>query len=276
MEEKCFNLDNFISEKNQRLVKYLYNEQSKYNAIFDKEVSKNKEVFELYDLLIDRINKLLDSFNLDNPLECSFALNYLIALGLVSTGSVVKTDDNFLLKNNEFICNHGITIVRGFGCCRNFSDFFNDVLKRRMAIHNFYCYSNNIFNQKFTLRKDANHIINLIEFNGSSIGFDAIRNHIYRFINDRQARIVNDLFEDFLTYKPYLEIIRDNCSIADIRKKMEHFSQSSLDFHYTWNDFVDIESSVRKKIDSEKDVLESFDKDTREIRSDIKKKVLII
>lgn len=57
---------------------------------------------------------------------------------------------------------------------------------------------------------------------------------------------------------------------------MEHFSQSSLDFHYTWDDFVDIESSVRKKIDSEKDVLESFDKDTREIRSDIKKKVLII
>ena len=100
----------------------------------DRQQKKQKEqelfssVFEKYDSFISQVANLIKSLGYHSSIECSLVLSYLINKGILS--KVLLFEPEALKQSSEIETCFGTTIIRGKGCCRNYSAIHEDVMKK--------------------------------------------------------------------------------------------------------------------------------------------------
>ena len=120
---------------------------------------------------------------------------------------------------------------------------------------------------------EANHVINLIDYNGEKYGFDAINGGIlFNFISEFQMVPIYKNFNVHLNYKPYGEIMFYRRSFEEIREFLEQIKENG-NSTISHEQLSDIALSSQLSIASNMDIIEDFLRDSRSKVRGIKEKI---
>ncbi len=203
----------------------------------------------------------------NNSLEYGIAISYLIHNGYLCYDKDFKHEEN----KNEIDARYGLTILKGYGCCRNFSDITRDMMMLLdYFVKNLYCYQGNIYQVRNYRRKSANHVINLIEYDGVKYGMDLFNGCIlYRFKNPIILESISETSCLRLANKPYYEIIRGENDIDDILKEIEDYSNEAKKSVISPLEYGEIKAAVTNSLNIRKNDLDGFHNETREMKKKI-------
>lgn len=198
----------------------------------DRQKRKQKEqemfssVLEKYDSFITQVANLIKSLGYHTSIECSLALSYLINKGILSANLLFESEA--LKQSSEIETCFGTTIIRGNGCCRNYSALHEDVMKKLdYFIKQFYCYEPGVLFRDPHFAQ-ANHVISLIEHDDNYYGIDLYNNDVlYRFTKALVLRSISTVLSYKLYYKPYYEIITGESTLEDINRNINEFKKIS-------------------------------------------------
>lgn len=254
--------------------RYLNGDQEALDYIFElrddhlAQVYRDTEMYlktiSLYDSFLNELIDLLLSLNLNNSLEYSIALNYLIDKGYLSDSYIFKHKETFEEVEGKL----GMSIVTGKGCCRNISAFHKDIFdKLDIYSKQFYCYEGIMSG----VNSYSNHVINLVEYKDNLYGIDLHNNSIlFHFKSPMVMKLISLINSGKLRYKPYYEIVTGESGIEDIKSTIEKFREyselkpiSPLEYDY------DIKYSTRELMKSNKTKLENFSERTKVLKKDL-------
>ena len=245
-------LDRFESDCN--VYKYIKeNEKIKYESLLNK-----------YYLLLDEIVNLLKLLELNNSIEYSLALSYLIENNYLS----YKEFDYNKEKHNEITTVPGLTIINGSGCCRHFTDIQKSIFdKLDIFCKKFYCYESEI---KYNNKLRANHIVNLISYNNLMYGIDLYNyNSLYKFTGKYYMKAINDV-SVYLTYKPYFEMIIEESNLDLINDYIKYFKKIANDDYISYLEYNDnIKYNINNYLKNNSNKMIEFSNDTLELKKDI-------
>ena len=217
-----------------------------------------KEAIAKYDEFITKLAKFIRSLGHKNALDTSFCLSYLIHCGYLSHEK--KFSDRAPNEGTEITSNLGINIILGDGCCRNYSSIHKDVFsKLGLPSEYFYCYQGvQLFGKTQAL--PANHVINLIQYEGTTYGIDMYNlNSLFHFIDSHNLQEISTERRSILRYKPYYELEMGESTIEDIKRKLEIFAayaqQRAINpFDYEAN----LKYNTKSKVRSQEKAFQSF------------------
>ena len=234
--------------------------------IYNEEISKYKDLLQQYKIFVQKVAELLKGLKLSNPLAYSLALSYLIKRGYLSKDLHFRFEES----PNEVSVNYGMNILAGFGICRNFADMQKDVLDALGEyVKKFYCVEG--VSMAKARKKKANHVINLIRYDGVLYGIDLFNDDkLYHF---KDKFILSEIsFESStkLRYKPYLDFTIDGNSMEEIFATLRLFEEESRKkpiFALTYEDEIipDILEYLRK----EHGTFMDFHAETKDLRENI-------
>lgn len=206
---------------------YLQEKRKIEADIHNEEIKKYKNLLEQYKIFIQKVAELLKTLELSDSLKYSLALSYLIKRGYLSK------DLNFHFEESEkeLSVNCGMNIIAGTGICRNFANIQKDVLDALGEYaKKFYCVEG--IPMIKARGKSANHVINIIRYDGVLYGIDLFNDDkLYYF---KSKFILSEIsFESStkLRYKPYLEYTIDGNSMEEIFKTLKIFEEESKKTH---------------------------------------------
>ena len=236
-------------------------------ARWDLEKSYFDKTLDMYDELIVEIAKLLRQIGYNSSLDCSIMLSQIIKSGFLSHDLYFRNKPAKLPI--EISSRLGTTIVTGEGCCRNFADMLMDVFEvLDFPTDKLYCYQGSI---RRGLNKQANHVINLVDYDGNIYGIDLFNNNrLYRFKTPLVMREVSSLTAFKLLYKPYYEITMGEADLTQIKQRLRRFQDYST--RPTINPFIyedDIRYDAIQRIKEEGDALYQFHKKTKVLKKEI-------
>ena len=181
MEIKYYDESYYLSsfgEDERKILEYWKEKNKSDNEI---EMVNYSSLISLYDSYIKLVGKLINEISLDNSISKGLMISVLVQAGAFSY-------DEFEGKNVDDILNSriGLNVINGIGCCRNVSNFMTDVLN----INGDFCENITVIqltkrNKRKATREKANHMMNLINYDGVLYGFDLSTNYgsLYYFIN---------------------------------------------------------------------------------------------
>ncbi len=229
-----------------------------------EDMEKYRETIIYYELFLDEVVDELLKYDLNNSLEYSIALSYLLDHGYLSNDCTFKHK----VSNQEITGKLGINIVLGKGCCRNISDFHKDIFnKLQLSIQPFYCFQGI---RKGTNR-GANHIVNLVDYKDNKYAID-LHNYcfLYHFKKPFVMEPVSIVNKDKLLYKPYYGIILGETDLDTIKeniKKFEEYSKIKPISSFEYGD--DIKHRTKELMRSNKSNFEKFDSKTKVLKRKI-------
>lgn len=249
-------LDTFLKKKEKRRL---------LHAI---ERLKYEDTIREYNKFLLLVRDLIKSFNLNTSLENAIALSYLIHHGYLSYN---KEFDNKESKT-EIDARLGITIVSGHGCCRNYSDMGYDILRLLdLYVKNYYCYLPNLSLPKSARLKEANHVINLVDFADVKYGIDLYQGCSLYSFKDSFIMQKLSMSDDFrIRFKPYYEILTGEGTLDSIQKEIEEFALESKKRKISALVYQEvIRPGTIEFMDKQKSVLEDFHNETNEMKEHI-------
>ena len=264
--KSLFNEDRYLNDDKESL-EFFLRERNIYLKKVQNSRDKYGKAINYYDTFLDVVCAELLKLDLDNSLEYSIALNYLIDKGYLSDNNLFESR----VSDFEVLSKLGMSIIWGSGCCRNTSDMHKDVFdKLELKTIPFYCYLGNDFLGRGK-NNCANHVINLVEYNDNLYGVDLYNNCIiYHFKNPFIIKSISSYYNDTLRYKPYYEIIADGRELDDIRSRINEFSDystrgaiSSLEYE------SDIKYNVKKKLQANESELANCFEKTKVLKKQI-------
>ncbi len=222
-----------------------------------------KKEIEEYKLFLIKVSELLKKLNLSNSLEYSFLLSYLIHNGYLSYNKQYINKKKFELAKY-----HGINIVNGNGVCRHFAGIHKDIFDLlNMYYEKFYCYSPNVIIPETTV---ANHVISLIDYNGTLHGIDiANRDEVFYFGNKFELYRLSALSKRKLKYKPCSDYILTDKDYEDVISSIERYDVESKKQHISLQELKDIRSKTIQTFSENLELFEDFHNETKELKSDI-------
>lgn len=193
---------------NKEIIRSFDDNHSEYTSSVMETEKKYSESISEYDRYITLIAYLIKVLSIpNNSISASIILKILTDNGLFSDDGVFKCNTT----NNSDLAGHlGMGVINGNGCCRHISKFQHDVLsKMNLMSDQFYCYlwHDNDSNDKSN--EEANHAINLIEYNCALYGYDALNGLLFKFISDRELITLFSNSDIHLYYKPYVDMLVD-------------------------------------------------------------------
>ena len=226
-------------------------------------------VFEKYDLFIAQVADLIKSLGYHSSIECSLVLSYLINKGILSKDLLFTPEP--MKQSDEIITNFGTTIVRGNGCCRNFTALHEDVMKKLdYFVKQFYCFDPGIIFRNPHVAQ-ANHVISLIEYNGNYYGIDLYNNeNLFRFTRALVLRNISSVLSLKLYYKPYYEIITGDSNLDDINRNLRKYKQccgKSILNPLAYEN--ELKPAIKKAMNKKWDYLMDFHEQTNPLKSEI-------
>ncbi len=247
---------------------YDFFEERKKEHSFDylEEARLYKDIFKEYYKFEQKIVELLKSLNLSSTLEYSIALSYLIRKGYLSK------DLNFEKKSPipEIETNCAINIVNGKGVCRNFSDMHFGVMSRMNEYSKrFYC--TNSFSMIKARKNEANHVLNLIEYENVLYGIDLCNKaRLFKFSNEFILKEISFDTNKKYRYKPYFEMVSEYSAFEQIDKNLKIFKEDSKKPHISAVQYYeDILPQVLGYLYSQKDTFMDFHNETKELKNNI-------
>lgn len=257
-----------ITEK--KLLEYWKNKNKSDNEL---EMQKNEELISSYDSYIKLVSKLINEVSLDNSISKGLIISVLIQAGAFSY-------DDFKCDNSDDILNSrlGLNIINGVGCCRNVTNFMTDIFKANNEFcENLTVITLNKKDKRKAIREMANHMINLINYEGVLYGFDALYNFgsLYYFINSFELLPVETSLKSYMYYKPYIDLVYKDWSFEELREKLLLFNEN-VGNKISEKEFKDIVTETDIKLSSNITLVEDFIKDTNVEIKQIKEKIKII
>lgn len=241
----------------------------------DRQKTKKQEqelfssTLEKYDLFITKVAELIKSLGYHTSIECSLILSYLINKGLLSKDLLFTPEA--MPQANEIETRFGTTIIRGNGCCRNYSALHEDIWKKLdFFVKQFYCFEPGIFFRSPHIAQ-ANHVISLIEYNDNYYGIDLYNNaNLFRFTKALVLRNISSVFSYKLYYKPYYEIITGDSNLEEIKRNISEYQKCSkktilnpLAYEY------ELKPAIKQAMDREWDTLVGFHEQTNPLKKEI-------
>ena len=245
----------------QESLEYIMELRNEHLKQVHEDYEKYYETISNYDLFLDEIVNELLKYKLDNPLEYSIALCYLIDKGYLSIDNKFKHKES----NDEINGRLGINVVSGRGCCRNLADFHKDIFdKMNITSKQFYCYEG-IGNG---INKWANHVINLVEYNDNLYGVDLNNNAIlYHLKKPMIMSLISAFNSSKLTYKPYYEIVMGESNLEEIKnniKMFEIYTKKKAINSLLYD--IEIKYRIRDLMKTNKSHLEKFSESTKVLK----------
>ena len=264
--KSVYNEQRYLNDDFSALM-YFEKGREAYKKNEENSLEKNKDIIKYYDIYLDYIADELLKHNFRSSLDYSIALGYLIRKGYLSEG----LEFNSKVPDKEITGKLGINIVQGNGCCRNITGIHKDIFDRlNINIIPFYCYQGiDIFNNG--LNEEANHIINLVEYDNNMYGIDIYNNNLlFHFKNPFIMRSISNYRDEKLRYKPYYELIVDGKTIDDIKDKIKLFDNYSKEKAISSIEYeIDIEFEIENYLFARQDRLNNFHEKTKSLRKNI-------
>lgn len=224
------------------------------------------DIFKEYDKFLLELVELLKNINLSNPLEYSLALRYLIWNGYLSK----DLKYNRIESENELSKKYGINIILGEGCCRNFSDMHYDVMKRlNEYVRQYFCATRVLLKPLKATR--ANHILNIIEYDGLRYGIDLYNQaELFKFTDGFNLKDTNFYSNAKLRNKPYLNLIYTDETIDDIVNDVKMYEEDSKKIHLSpFIYYLDLIPAITERLNNQKDIFMDFHNETKIIKENI-------
>lgn len=177
---------------------------------------------------IDKASEFVKKFGVnDDPILTAILIEKLLYRGAFSVTNGFKYSTTPKYESNK--C--GISVISGKGCCRNISDFFEDLDSSLGHFVMQYNCNSNFEEEKLkkAITRPVNHVINIIaDEEGNKIGFDITNLYFLKFSDAYNMKSFKVIDGPDLIYKPYYEYetgIVD--SIDDISKRLVMFEEES-------------------------------------------------
>ena len=183
-----------------------------------------EDTIQKYHLFVQEIANYLSELGYDSSLDLSLKLSYLISNGYLSFDEIFHDDS--LPSKEEISCCLGASIVKGYGCCRNYAKMHQDVFQElKRFSKQLYCYEGVCFAVE-GVNHAANHVINLIPYEDIIYGIDLYnRNRLYHFRSPLWLEEVSKKPTFRVRYKPYYEVITGDSSFHDILSNIHGYQE---------------------------------------------------
>lgn len=252
----------YLDESNKLERIYILYVQEAWNYIYEKEANNYSSLINSYNLYIELVKKLIDEItpSKDDLSKIHTIMNLLI-------DGIFSYSDKFVFGHvNILYSKPGTNILYGKGVCRHVSGFISDVMPQSRILT---C----LGKVNTPYEREANHAINLVDYDGKKYGFDAYNGGIlYNFINEFEMKPVNADVNDCLNYKPYAEIMFFKRSFEEIREFLEQIKENG-NSTISHEQLSDIALSSQLSIASNMDIIEDFLSDSRNQVRSIKEKI---
>lgn len=198
----------------------LENFSEKFSYLFNQEKDTYRIALQQYDIFIGKVAKLLKELGYGSALECANMIEYLIRNGYVSINCLLE--DKIIPSCDEINHRLGTTIVRGGGCCRNYSAFVKDVFRKlELPADVIGCY---VGKPIIDLDKRTNHVINLVIYENNIYGIDTTNgSRLYKFDTPFVLTSI-DPEKTHLLYKPYDKILFGERDIEQIQRTAKNLT----------------------------------------------------
>lgn len=242
-----------------KILKYFSEEGIERNQTIIEEQNKYNSIIIDYDYLITKIAYFIKSLGYDSSLDTSILISYLIDKGYLSI------DNNFKKKEiDDYLSSRiGLSILEGYGVCRNYSAIHYDVFKElELFDKQLYVYEG-IGNGK---KKYANHVINLIYYDNNYYGIDTYNgNRLYKFKNEFVLKEISLDFNSKLRYKPYYELTTGESSIDDIKYYIELFKYCSTNNYINPFDYDILKHDIINRIKKDETAFKEFNNNNKKL-----------
>ena len=261
--------NNIYDEKiylhNDEIIKLFKSDSDSRKRIVQEEEEIYKSIIENYDELIYELACLLRKLGYNGSLDTSILLSHLINSGYLSDNMIFAKKE----KEEEITSRLGISIINGYGVCRNFAAMHKAVFGQ-LSLYDkkIYCYDG-IGSGK---RKPANHVINLIHYDRNYYGIDIYNgNRLYKFTSELELKEISLVFINHLRYKPYYEIITGESEECDIHNNLCLFKYCTLKDYINAFTYDELECEIKKRIQGDEKAYEEFHNKNKTLIKSIKK-----
>lgn len=254
-----------VSER--KLLEYWKEKNKSDNEV---EMAKYSSLISDYDSYILLVSKLINEISLDNSVSKGLIISVLVQAGAFSY-------DQYKYSNKEDILNSrlGLNVLKGECCCRNVSSFMTNIFK----VNNEFCENLAVISldkkdKRKAVREMANHMINLISYDGVLYGFDSLSGFgsLYYFINSFELLPIESSKNAYMHYKPYIDYVYNNLTFEDIKQKLLAFKENGKT-RISEKEFNDLVVETDIKLSSNISLVEDFMKDTNREITHIKEKI---
>ena len=267
MGKNIYNENVYLSGDKEAMDTFLLRKERE-NLLHVVERLKYEDTIREYNRFLLILRDFIKSLGFDTSLENAIALSYLIHHGYLTFDKNFKNEET----KDEISARYGMTILKGYGCCRNYSDMGKDILMLLdYYVKNFYCYQPNLSLPKSARLKEANHVINLVEFDGCKYGIDLYNGcALYSFKDCFTLRKISSFDDGKLRYKPYYEILTGESTLEDIKRQLEDFKNESRKSHISFLVYEhDIRAQIVEFMNKHKDLFEDFHNETKSMKENI-------
>ena len=132
-------------------------------------------------------------------------------------------------------------------------------------------------NKRKATREKANHMINLINYDGTLYGFDTLSGFgsLYYFINSFELLPIESSVNSYMYYKPYIDFVYNYWTHEDLMNRLLLFSENSKS-RMLEKEFKDIVIETDLMLTGKIFMVEDFIKDTNGEVTDIKEKIKVM
>jgi len=256
----------YLDENRKREISYLLESQKIWEDEMELEKQNYRTLISDYDSYIKIISKLVNELNC-----CKDNLSKLNIITKLMYNGIFSYENTFFKEldaSSILQCKLGLNIVDGYGCCRHTAEFIQDVIPESKTLT---C----VTKCKKPFRKEANHMVNLAEYNGLVYAYDAYNGGaLLKFDEDFRMIPLDETIKTYFSYKPYAEIIYYKRSLKEIRDFLE-LCKESRNSIITKDDENFLHALTCLSLDTKesKDMINDFKSDTRVQKDNIKEQI---
>ena len=264
MEKEYYNEKNYLSG-DEESINTIIKLKNEYALLYAIEEIKYGDLLKMYNRFLRMVKELLQTLDLDNSLEYSIAVAYLINNGFLTFDKEFKNIET----KKEIHTRYGTTIVKGFGVCRNYSDLNKDIMTLLdYYVKNIYCFCPYLGLPKNARNKKSNHVVNMIEYSDVKYGIDLFNNcNLYHFKTPFILDRITTGPTRQMRYKPYFEVIVGESDFKDIPDQIREYSQESKKIELSAEEYEDgIRNKTNDYLSKHNDLFEDFHNETKEMK----------
>ena len=255
MELRYYDERYYLDENRKEEIEYLLEAQKIWECGIEEEKKAYVSLISDYNSYIKIVSKLINEldYGKDNLSKLSI-ITKLLHDGTFSYGQVFTRESNASTILNSYL---GLNIIDGSGCCRHISEFIWDVIPESRVLT---C----VTECKNPLKEEADHMINLAEYNGVFYGFDAFNGgKLLKFEDEFKMIPVNDEIKTFFYYKPYAEVMFYKRSLESIREFLKHCKENKGLLSKDEELFTYFLTEKSLETNTSKEMINDFKSDTR-------------
>ena len=231
-----------------------------------------------YNDYIEMVAKLMREIHVtDNSIVFCKFIHQLLKDGFFSENHKFYSNDTWFLDIDENY--YGMEIVAGRGCCRHIGFFYDDLFTQ-LRIPNrvvpCYCFSDQT-QYKRDNSKEANHVFNLISYQGTLYGYDGGSDTLLQSLNStKMIEICSPEHKHDPDFHPYCFYYKPSCdremfhlSHRDILKRLLEFKKNSGRDTIDYQQILEFNEQVSSMIHDHQCLLDDFDEETKQLKKDI-------